>query len=159
MNTKHLSDQELQEYALDGENCPPQFNEHIQLCKFCRQKAELYQLMFSPTVKPSGPMFDFDIAESVMQQLPAQKPAIVEKSYSVYWVGAGTFLSAGVPVYLIFLNSGGFLFGKLAPMTLVITLTTLPALFAVLGVDILLKHSKQMKVLQSELQQFGSLSV
>lgn len=159
MNTKHLSDRELQEYALEGENGPPQFNEHIQLCKFCRQKSELYQLMFSPAMKPAAPLFDFDIVESVMQQLPVSKPATVEKSYSVYWVGAGTLLSAAISVYLIFMTSGGFLFGKLAPMTLGITVMTLLTLFAVPGVDILLKHSKQMKVLQSELQQFGSLPV
>ncbi|WP_428656412.1 hypothetical protein [Runella sp.] len=159
MNTKHLSDPELQEYALNGKNCPSQFDAHIQSCKICRQKAEIYQRMFSPIMKPAAPMFDFDVAESVMQQLPAPRPVALRKSYSVYWLGAGILLGAGVLIYLIFMTSGGFLFGKIAPMTLGISVMMILTLFVVLGIDMFLKHSKQMKVLQLELQQFGSLSV
>lgn len=159
MNKKHLSDPELQEYALEGENCPPRLREHIRLCNSCRQKAELYQLMFSLTMKPATPMFDFDLSESVMQQLHEPQPATLEKSYSFYWIGTSAFLSACALIYLIFMTTGGFLFGKLAPMTLGITITMALTLFTVLGIDIFLKHSKQMKVLQSDLQQFGSLSV
>ncbi|MCA0230756.1 MAG: hypothetical protein LCH91_09865 [Bacteroidetes bacterium] len=159
MNKEHLSDPELQEYALNGENCPPQFNEHIQSCNFCRQKAELYQLMFSSEIKPEAPIFDFDLTQTVMQQLPVPQPTALEKSYTIYWVGASVFLSAGALIYLIFMTSRGFLFGKITPMTLGISITTFLAIFAVLGIDIFQKHTKQMKVLQSELQQFGSLSV
>lgn len=159
MNKEHLSDSELQEYSLNGENCPPQFNEHIQSCNFCRQKAELYQLMFSSGMKPEAPIFDFDLTASVMQQLPVPQPTALEKSYTIYWVGASVFLSVGALIYLIFMTSRGFLFGKITPMTLGISITTFLAIFAVLGIDIFQKHTKQMKVLQSELQQFGSLSV
>lgn len=159
MNKEHLSDPELQEYALNGENCPPQFNEHIQSCNFCRPKAELYQLMFSSEMKPEAPIFDFDLTQTVMQQLPVPQPTALEKSYTIYWVGASVFLSVGALIYLIFMTSRGFLFGKITPMTLGISITTFLAIFAVLGIDIFQKHTKQMKVLQSELQQFGSLSV
>lgn len=159
MNKEHLSDPELQEYALHSENCPPQFNVHIQSCNFCSQKAELYQLIFSSGMTPEAPMFDFDLTETVMQRLPEPQPAALEKSYIIYWVGAGVFLGAGVLVYLLFMTSTGFLFDKLTPMTLGFSITTFLAIFAVLGIDIFQKHTKQLKVLQSELQQFGSLSV
>lgn len=159
MNKEHLSDPELQEYALHSENCPSQFNVHIQSCNFCRQKAELYQLMFSSGMTPEAPMFDFDLTETVMQRLPAPQPAALEKSYTIYWVGVGVFLGAGVLVYLLFMTSTGFLCDKLTPMTLGVSITTFLTLFAVLCIDIILKHTKQLKVLQSELQQFGSLSV
>ena len=124
MNKEHLSDSELQEYSLNGENCPPQFNEHIQSCNFCRQKAELYQLMFSSGMKPEAPIFDFDLTASVMQQLPVPQPTALEKSYTIYWVGASVFLSVGALIYLIFMTSRGFLFGKITPMTLGISITT-----------------------------------
>lgn len=147
MNTGHLSEQEIQEYALEGENCPPRLSEHVHSCAFCRQKAEMYQLLFSKAVQPPMPMFDFDLTESVMKQLIQPEPAAPETSYWVYLGGTGAVLSAGVLIYF-FMNYLRPLFRELTPMSLGVCVTATLTLFVVLGYDMFLKHSKQIKILQ-----------
>jgi ATP-dependent protease ClpP protease subunit len=147
MNTGHLSDRELQNYALERENCLPALSEHVRACTFCRQKAEMYQLLFSKEVMPPLPMFDFDLTESIMQQLPPSESAVPETTHWTYLIGTGGVVSAGIVIYL-FVQSLRPLFRELAPMTLGVGITATITLFVVLGYDMFLKYTKQMKIVQ-----------
>lgn len=148
MNTGHLSDRELQSYALEGENCPPALSEHVRSCTFCRQKAEMYQLLFSKVVKPPVPMFDFDLTASVMKQLPLPESEVPVTNNWTYLIDAGGVLSAGIAIYF-FVHSLRPLFRELSPMTLGVGITATITLLGGLGYDIFLKHTKQMKIVNS----------
>ncbi len=143
MNTGHLSEQQIQDYALEGENN----RQHVESCTLCRQKVEMYQLLFSEAVKPPVPMFDFDLTESIMKQLPQPEPTTPETYDWAYWIGAAALLSAGMLLY-IFMVYLLPLFRELTPITLGVSVMALLTLFAVMGYDMLLKHNKQIKTLQ-----------
>jgi hypothetical protein len=56
-------------------------------------------------------------------------------------------VSAGIVIYL-FVQSLRPLFRELAPMTLGVGITATITLFVVLGYDMFLKYTKQMKIVQ-----------
>ena len=47
MVTKHLTDDEVQQYVVDRPNCEKRIAGHIHLCEECRSKAEVYQLFIA----------------------------------------------------------------------------------------------------------------
>lgn len=72
MVTKHLTDEELQQYAADKPNCERRIAEHIHFCEQCRVKVEVYQLMITGIKQQPQPVFDFDLSATVLSRLPVQ---------------------------------------------------------------------------------------
>ncbi|HEX6846038.1 MAG TPA: hypothetical protein VF144_03615 [Chitinophagaceae bacterium] len=70
MVTKHLTDDEVQQYAVDELNCERRIAEHIHFCGECRMKAEVYRLMVTGIKQQPSPAFDFDLSATVLNQLP-----------------------------------------------------------------------------------------
>ena len=74
MTTRHLSETELQQYALDGAAAPKEYSEHIAVCENCRAEAMTYRSLFAAIKEQPEPAFDFDIAGLVLSQLPGGVP-------------------------------------------------------------------------------------
>ena len=53
--------------------------EHINYCQKCRTEIELYESLFSAIKKEPIPVFEFDIANLVIQQLPVKQNFSFEK--------------------------------------------------------------------------------
>lgn len=100
MKTTHLSDDEIQRYALAEHSRSAQSILHMEQCLRCRNAALTYQLMFEEFKHQDVPEFDFDLAEQVLSQLPAPKTKPVFSLYPIFAVLAFIALAAGLTAYL-----------------------------------------------------------
>src|SRR4026208_1222113 len=73
MVTKHLTDDEVQQYVVDRQHCEMKIAEHIHICGECKLKAEIYQSLVTGIKQQSQPNFNFDLSALVVQQLPSAK--------------------------------------------------------------------------------------
>ena len=86
MVIKHLSDDEVQQYAVDKSNCEKRITEHIHVCDECRSKADVYQLLITGIKQQPLAAFNFDLSASVLQLLPAQKTKNANDSLLIWLI-------------------------------------------------------------------------
>ncbi len=146
MKASHLSDEEIQTYALRLDTVSEEIHTHIQECELCRQKAHAYQLLFTTLEKPVAPVFDFDLAAAVIQQLPPTEIVAYESSFTSYSIGGGVLAGIGM-LFFYFFNYPIYLFEGLSSITLSILLTATVGISLFLGYDLYAKYQKQLKVL------------
>src|SRR5258708_36277291 len=65
----HLSETELQQYALEGENSPEGIRGHIKACEQCAVKATNYRMIFKEVSRAPLPAVDADMAAQVLAKL------------------------------------------------------------------------------------------
>jgi hypothetical protein len=100
MKTTHLSEDEIQQYALAEHSRSAQSIRHMEQCQQCRNAALTYQLLFNELKQQHAPVFDFDLADQVLGQLPAPKTKPVFSLYLLFAVLAFVALAAGLTAYL-----------------------------------------------------------
>lgn len=144
MKNTHLTDEEIQQYALDAKNCPRLWIEHIQYCPHCQQQAQAYQLLFEGIETQEKVIFDFDLANLVMEQLPQTKPT-QDKSF-VYAIAAVVAVMLGIVGY-VFGNSLTNLFSYLQPILVGLVILTSLGVMVFLGMDMYQRYKAQMKTL------------
>ncbi|QEC79228.1 hypothetical protein [Mucilaginibacter ginsenosidivorax] len=113
MSSYHPTDNELQQYALEGMGLGEDVSTHIQGCAACSAKLANYRLLTRQISALQKPAFDFNLADLVLQQLPAPKAEFP-------WIAA-----LGVTLTMIFLIAVALLFGTY----LLQLFQNLPALF------------------------------
>ncbi|WP_295720127.1 hypothetical protein [Mucilaginibacter sp.] len=143
MSSYHPSDNDLQQYALEGTFAGEDIAAHAQGCAACSAKLANYRLLTQQMSTMQKPAFDFNLAQLVLGQLPAPKAEFP-------WI---TVL--GVALTMIFLATVSLVFGSY----LVLLFKSLPALFVAIltssavavfgGVlnTIIKEHHDQMKKL------------
>jgi hypothetical protein len=72
MMTRHLSDTELQDIASNG-TITFEFERHLIECTNCKTKLANYKFLFEVIHQTDKPVFDFDVAELVLEKLPIHK--------------------------------------------------------------------------------------
>lgn len=144
MKSLHLSDEEIQLYALNSGLVSEEKHAHVESCESCRQKTQMYQLLFTTMEKPAAPIFDFDLAETVLQQLPQPKTAIADKRFVSYGIGGGVLLSIGV-LFFYFAQYPAYLFAGLSAITLGILFTSALFLLLFLGYELYANYQEQIK--------------
>ena len=147
MVTKHLTDDEVQQFALDRSNCERRVAEHIHFCDECRTKAEVYQLMITGIEQQPQHSFDFNLSELVLQQLPAprEKTSDMLLQWILIFIGVG-FLGT---VLYYFEGSLGYLFRGIAAIFIYLLIISALTVFAWVFIDMYKKYSKEMKWLDS----------
>ncbi|HTI11328.1 MAG TPA: hypothetical protein VL832_22300 [Puia sp.] len=70
MRADHLSDMELQQWVLDPSNTGADHRAHLGQCEECMIRAGEYRLLIAQIKQESAPVFDFDLAGTVLSQLP-----------------------------------------------------------------------------------------
>lgn len=145
MKNVHLTDEEIQQYVLNAEATSQAALAHIQTCTHCQQQAAQYQLLFAGIEKQEKAVFDFDLADLVMAQLPQPKPAHDSRAL-VYAMLAIIAAMVGVMAYL-FGNSTASLFAFMQPLLVGLVIITAFGLVGFLGLDMYQKYKSQMKVL------------
>jgi anti-sigma factor RsiW len=74
MTTLHLSEVQIQEYAIDSRNCGEEVHSHMISCAACQARTAQYKAMFGEMQLAPKPSFDFDLAGLVAEQLPQVRP-------------------------------------------------------------------------------------
>jgi hypothetical protein len=121
---RHLTDDEVQLYVDDKQQCGITMIQHVHSCEECKAKVEIYQLIFKGLGQQPQPSFDFNISELVLQQLPSPATKTsndklltwVFITVCVGLVGTGAYFFrdilttmfkgiAGIPIYLIAISA------------------------------------------------------
>ena len=145
MVIKHLTDDEVQQYAVDKSNCEKRIAEHIHLCEKCRSKVEVYQLLITGIKQQPQPAFDFDLSNIVLQQLPSPSSKVSNDKLLVWlFVGIGMgFIGGG----LYFFQKYFDLFEGIRTISIYLIAITAVTVLAYLFIDIYKKYRIGMKAL------------
>jgi hypothetical protein len=146
MITKHLTDEEIQGYALDRPNAKPSAIEHIQLCEKCKEKVIAYQLLVTSIKEQSIQTFDFNLSELVVSKLPQPKPAYLPDNRFVYFLAFIAIILTGILFYMFrgYLLS---LFSDITPFLIYLITTSVITVLVVLIADMYKNYQKKMSVL------------
>jgi len=147
MVTKHLTDDEVQQYVTDRQHCELKIAEHIHLCGECKLKAEIYQSLITGIKQQPEPTFNFDLSELVVQQLPSPKQKTNDRLllWMLLFIGIGFM---GTVLYY-FEGSFVYLFRGIATIFIYLIIITASTVFAGVFIDMYKKYNKEMKLLDS----------
>lgn len=73
MKDYHVSDELLQEYAMNESIPDGNDLQHIAACTVCELKIQDYRSLMSSVATQEIPSFDFDVAATVLARLPVEK--------------------------------------------------------------------------------------
>ncbi|HWV29064.1 MAG TPA: hypothetical protein VN038_05405 [Dyadobacter sp.] len=97
----HLTDIEIQQYALDARSSGTAAATHIAQCPHCSGRVAFYQKMVGGMSAMPAEAFDFDLAKAVLTQLPARKRRHVPERVFIACVSlAGVLTAIGLFYYL-----------------------------------------------------------
>lgn len=145
MVTKHLKDDEVQQYAVDKSNSEKKIAEHIHLCDECRSKVEVYQLLITGIKQQPQPAFNFDLSKMVLQQLPSPKTSIANDNALIWVFGFMAIAFLGGAIY--FFQSYFDLFESMRAIFIYLIIITAVTVLAYLFIDMYKKYKQGMKVL------------
>ena len=145
MVIKHLTDDEVQQYAVDKSNSEKRIGEHIHLCEECRSKVEVYQLLITGIKQQPQPAFDFDLSKMVLQQLPSSKTSIANDNALIWIFGFMGIAFLGGAIYLF--QSYFDLFEGIKTIFIYLIAITAITVLVYLIIEMYKKYQKEMKVL------------
>lgn len=146
MTNKHLNDADIQHYVLQKTNCDVEIIEHIQHCTNCKIKVEQYRLLFDGIKVQQKPIFDFNLAELVTEQLPKRQQKVSNENSFFYIIVLIAILFVCILFYL-FGNNLLNLFWGITPKLIGLIITTVTSLLVFLCIDMYKKYQTQMQAL------------
>ena len=146
MTNKHLNDIEIQQYVLEKANCDIDIAEHMQHCTNCAAKAAQYNLMFDGIEQQEKPIFNFNLADLVVKQLPQHQPKVANEKWVFYFVIFIAIFSVCAIFYLFGNNLQNLFFGT-KPILTGLIITTVTILLVFLCIDMYRKYQAQMNAL------------
>ncbi len=100
MKNEHINEKEIQQYVFGKDVCDINIIEHINHCQKCKAEVEIYELIFAAIKEEPNPVFEFDIANLVMQQLPEKQNFSFDK-YLIALLSGGSIILLSILIYLI----------------------------------------------------------
>jgi len=147
MKSAHLSEEEIQLYALDKSACDNVITGHASYCPECKARIADYEVLFKSLKQATPPSFDFSLAELVVPQLPKIKPARSRDNIFTYAFALSIIAIPGtVLFYFRFFIEG--LFAGIAPLLIYLTVTTIISLATILSVEMYKTYKKKMRILE-----------
>ena len=146
MTDQHLSETEIQNYALSKSHSEEHIAAHLHTCDHCREQVKSYQLLFTGIRSQPAPDFDFDLSATVLAEIAQPQKKFAWDIFFVYLLSlAGiAFILAGLfkfRQYFIQMSSGP------ASMFLYLLLTPILAIVIFQCVDFYKKYQKKMNAL------------
>ena len=147
MITKHLSEEEIQQYALDSSACEAATGDHVRVCEDCKEKVAGYRLLVTGIRQQPQPSFDFNLSEAVLSKLPlsARKREVKELN-PVYWLVLSGIVLVGATIYLFRRYAPG-MFENIIPLLIYLIVPTVIIMLAILIIDMNRNYQKKMSSL------------
>ena len=145
MNSAHLEDEVLQLLALN--KASERGHAHLDECAECREKLESYRLLFSAIREQEKPVFDFDLAGSVMAQLPAER--VQQPIKKPILIPVFLIIATIATLYFIFRNRLDQLFSDISPIAIAVLITSISSLLLLLLIDMFRDYRSKMQVLNT----------
>lgn len=99
MRKGHLSEDEIQQYALNASGSEADIIEHVETCKTCKTRLANYRSLFAAIQEQPRPAFEFDVAGHVLSQLQGKTKGSTKMDWPLYLVISVVFSLIGVPLY------------------------------------------------------------
>jgi hypothetical protein len=138
MMGKHLTEQEIQLYATEATACSSQIVEHTQACEYCKTQASIYQQLFTGIKESPRPVFEFDLANLVINNLPLAKKKYQFPNFPIYLLAIGALAMAGSWFKHSLLN----MFSGMFPMTIYLLVLSAVIILIFQGLDMYRKYQK-----------------
>ncbi|HXB42572.1 MAG TPA: hypothetical protein VNV85_00870 [Puia sp.] len=146
MTTKHLSETEMQQYALDKSGCGTEIEEHMQSCAMCRAEAQAYQQIFTSIGEQPKAVFGFDLSTLVLQQIVRNESKFSINGLFIYILVFVALSASAVAAYL-FRKYLVNMFTGILPMTMYLILITALGILIFQSFEMYRKYQKQMSIL------------
>jgi hypothetical protein len=147
MKQEHLSENELQQFALVQQETDHELAAHVHACAKCAAAISNYRAMFSALSAVEKPVFDFDIEKQVLAQLAVSTTAKSRYSWPALLMYTIAVIIVAIPFFVMssyFKN----LFTGIPDMILyMIIVTTLTIVIFQCG-EMLAAYRKKMNVLK-----------
>jgi len=98
MKAMHLTEIEIQDYVIDAKSNHG-FSHHIESCESCKNKVVQYQMLFKEIKNSPAPIFDFNLNEAVLKQLPVNEPIQVKRVFTNYLPVLVSIILLLLPLY------------------------------------------------------------
>ncbi|NSL90986.1 hypothetical protein ECE50_029445 [Chitinophaga sp. Mgbs1] len=146
MNTHHLSEEALQQAAMEQPEAGSVREAHLEGCPSCRAAVAEYRAIFGALKTMEKPVFDFDVAQLVLEQLPQPQPAVRRFPWPVVLTGAAAVMGFAVPLLVLgrFLSS---LFSGIPAMMLALIGVTAAGILLFLCRETVLNYREKMRLL------------
>lgn len=138
MTNEHLSDLDIQLFVFDKDNCEARIADHIRDCPACAIKAGQYNMLSEVLAWQEKPVFEFDLASTVMDSLPAVKPKVSLEGPWVYVLGLAGVAAIAMSIRLL---------QKTGLVSTALIGTTMVCVLAFLLLDMYRVYQKQEKLL------------
>ena len=147
MVTKHLTDDEVQQFVVARQDCEMRIVEHMQLCGECNLRAEIYESLVTGIKQQPQATFKFNLSELVVQQLPSSK----QKANDSLLLWILIFISIGFmgTVFYYFEGYFAYLFKGIAAIFIYLIIITALTVIIGLFIDMYKKYNNEMKLLDS----------
>lgn len=146
MTTKHLSEEEIQQYSIDKSSCDTEVAVHLQSCASCQANVEAYHQLFKVIHDQPKPVFGFDLSNLVLKQLPESRSNFSMNSIFVILTVFAAACAICIPVY-IFRKSLSVIFSGALSMTVYLIIITAIAILIFQSMEMYRKYQKQMSIL------------
>ena len=146
MTNKHLDDDEIQQYVLQKAECNIDIVKHMQNCETCTMKAAQYNLLFEGIKQQEKPVFDFNLADLVIEQLPESGYKVSSDKLFSYFILFISVFSLCI-IFYFFRDGLLSLFKGITPILVALIIITVICLFAILFIDMYKKYQTRMKTL------------
>ena len=147
MKSEHLTEEEIQQCALDNSSGDDLITAHASYCPECKARIVAYEVLFSSLKQAPRPSFDFNVADLVVTQLPKLKPAPSRDDMFVYAFSLAIIALTGT-ILFYFRAYIGSLFAGITPLLIYLTVTTIMTLAIILSVEMYKTYKKKMRVLE-----------
>ena len=141
MRNKHLSDTDIQEYILCESDHEMYVIEHLQECRRCKAKTEMYRQLFFAIKAQPKPEFDFDLSGAVLSKITPSKFSLT--FFLVFLLAGVGFTCIGFVFYL-FREYVAVLFSGFSTMLLSLMLAATLAILIFQSIDLIRKYDHKM---------------
>lgn len=147
MNTTHLTDEELQQFAMNSSSFDSSIAEHVHFCEHCKEAVETYRLLFDGIHEQEVPAFEFDLSALVVKQLqPSPKLVALPEDFLIWLLAFVTVLFASGLSYF-FWPSIKALFSNTGSIVLSLAISSVVVLLIFLCIDQYKTYQQKMKAL------------
>ena len=147
MVTKHLTDDEVQQFVIDKQHCSGIIVEHIHICGECKVKVEIYQSLITGIEDQPEHAFDFDLSAVVLDKLlsPKEKTSDSLLFLVLLFTGIGFICT----IFYYFEGSFAYLFNGIAAIFIYLIIITALTVATGLFIAMYKKYDNEMKLLDS----------
>jgi len=146
MNSQHLSEQAIQQYAVEPTLCGEENLQHLASCVECRSRANAYLLLLGGIREQEIPAFDFDLAAMVVSRIETV-PAMQKRTDPLIYVMIFLAVMAVGAAGFVYGDYLALMFKSVAPLLTFLILTCMITVVAAVAIDMLKGYRRKMRSL------------